>query len=89
MADSQVPWGLDALGGEITDAAWRSKPSWALVATDDHMIPPSAQRTMAERAGATVTETPGSHAVYVSNPAAVAGLIDQAALAPRPRGALA
>jgi pimeloyl-ACP methyl ester carboxylesterase len=72
MADSQVPWGVDALGGAATEPAWRIKPSWYLVATDDHMIPPPAQRAMAERAGATVTETPGSHAVYVSNPAAVA-----------------
>ena len=79
MADSQVPWGVDALGGTISDPAWRSKPSWYLVATEDRMIPPPAQRTMAERIGATVTETSGSHAIYVSNPAAVAGLITQAA----------
>ena len=59
------------------------------LATDDHMIPPSAQRTMAERASATVTETPGSHAVYVSNPKAVAGLITQAARSAVPEGALA
>ena len=89
MADSQVPWGLGALGGTISDAAWRSKPSYALVSTDDHMIPPSAQRTMAERAGATVTETPGSHAVYVSNPRAVANVIAQAARSAVPEGALA
>ena len=69
MADSQVPWGVDALGGTPTEPAWRTKPSWYLVATDDHMIPPPAQRAMAERAGATVSETPGSHAVYVSRPA--------------------
>jgi pimeloyl-ACP methyl ester carboxylesterase len=79
MADAQVPWGVDATGANITEAAWRSKPSWYLVATDDHMIPPPAQRTMAERIGATIAETPGSHAVYVSNPAAVATLITQAA----------
>ena len=79
MADSQVPWGVDALGGAVTEPAWRTKPSWYLVATDDRMIPPPAQRAMAERAGATVTETPGSHAVYVSNPAAVAAVIAQAA----------
>jgi pimeloyl-ACP methyl ester carboxylesterase len=81
MADSQVPWGVDALGGAVTEPAWRAKPSWYLVAADDHMIPPPAQRAMAERAGATVTETPGSHAVYVSNPAAVAAVIAQAAAA--------
>jgi pimeloyl-ACP methyl ester carboxylesterase len=79
MADSQVPWGVEAPSTEISDAAWRSKPSWYLVATDDHMIPPSAQRTMAERIGATVTEVAGSHAIYVSQPAAVADLITQAA----------
>ena len=89
MADSQVPWGLGALGGTISEAAWRSKQSYAVVSTDDHMIPPSAQRTMAERAGATVTETPGSHAVYVSNPRAVANVIAQAARSAVPEGALA
>ncbi len=81
MADSQVPWGVDALGGAVSEPAWRTKPSWYLVATDDRMIPPPAQRAMSERAGSTVTETPGSHAVYVSNPAAVAAVIAQAAAA--------
>jgi pimeloyl-ACP methyl ester carboxylesterase len=75
MADAQVPWGLEALSGEITEAAWSTKPSWYLVATDDRMIPPDAQRAMASRSGATVTETPGSHAVYVSRPDAVADVI--------------
>ena len=79
MADSQVPWGVDALGGSVTDPAWRHKPSWYLVSSDDHMIPPPAQRSMAERAGATVAEVPGSHSVYVSQPAAVADLIKKAA----------
>ncbi|MFI6925231.1 alpha/beta fold hydrolase [Nonomuraea spiralis] len=79
MADSQVPWGVDALGGTVTEPAWRHKPAWYLVATEDRMIPPPAQRAMAERAGATVVEVIGSHAVYVSQPAAVADLIRQAA----------
>ncbi len=79
MADSQVPWGVDALAGVVTEPAWRSKPSWYLVATDDHMIPPPAQRAMAERAGATVTEASGSHSIYLSQPQAVANLIKQAA----------
>ena len=79
MADSQVPWGVDALGGTISDPAWRSKPSWYLVATDDRMIPPTAQREMSGRAGATVTETPGSHAIYVSNPTVVVEVIERAA----------
>jgi len=79
MADSQVPWGVKALSGEVTVPAWKSKPSWYLVATEDHMIPPPAQRTMAKRAGATVVEVPGSHAIYVSKPQAVAKIIEQAA----------
>jgi len=69
MADSQVPCSVDALNGAVSEPAWRTKPSWYLVATDDRMIPPSAQRAMSERAKAAVTETPGSHAVYVSQPA--------------------
>ena len=68
MADSQVPWGVEALNGEISEPAWRAKPSWYLIATEDRMIPPPAQRTMSERAGATVTEVPGSHSIYVSQP---------------------
>jgi pimeloyl-ACP methyl ester carboxylesterase len=78
MADSQVPWGVDALGGAVSEPGWRVKPSWYLVATDDRMIPPPAQRAMAERAGATTTEVSGSHAVYVSQPGAVADLINDA-----------
>jgi pimeloyl-ACP methyl ester carboxylesterase len=78
MADSQVPWGLDALGGTISEAAWRSKPSWYLIATEDRMIPPQAQREMSERAGATVEEVAASHSLYVSQPAAVAGLVERA-----------
>ena len=81
MANAQVPWGLEAAGGAVTTAAWKSKPSLYLVATDDHMIPPPAQRQMAQRAGAQVTETPGSHAVYVSRPEEVARTIRQAATA--------
>lgn len=78
MAESQVPWGLDALNGSITEAAWKTKPSWYLIATDDRMIPPDAQRFMANRVGATVVEAKGSHAVYVSRPSPVAALIKQA-----------
>jgi len=79
MADSQVPWGLDALNGAVSQPAWKTKPSWYLVATDDKMIPPPAQRFMSKRAGATVVEAPGSHAIYVSQVNAVAGLIAKAA----------
>ena len=79
MADSQVPWGVDALSGAVSESAWKSKPSYYLVASDDKMIPPQAQRQMAERAKARVTEVAGSHAVYVSNPRAVAEIIAEAA----------
>jgi pimeloyl-ACP methyl ester carboxylesterase len=79
MADSQVPWGVAALGGEVTQPAWKSKPSWYLVATDDRMIPPDAQRFMSQRAGAQTVEERGSHAIYVSKPKAVAHLIERAA----------
>jgi pimeloyl-ACP methyl ester carboxylesterase len=79
MADSQVPWGVEALNGAVTEPAWKRKPSWYLVATEDRMIPPDAQRTMSKRAGSTVVEVKGSHAVYVSQPRAVADLIVQAA----------
>jgi pimeloyl-ACP methyl ester carboxylesterase len=79
MADSQVPWGVDALTGAVSRPAWSSKPSWYLVATDDRMIPPEAQRSMARRAGATVVEEAGSHAIYVSRPERVAAVIEQAA----------
>jgi pimeloyl-ACP methyl ester carboxylesterase len=78
MADGQVPWGVDALNGAVTEPAWRHRPSWYLVATEDRMIPPPAQRTMAQRAGSSVVEAIGSHAIYVSQPAAVAELIRQA-----------
>jgi len=84
MADSQVPWGVEALNGAVTEPAWRSKPSWYLIRTEDRMIPPLAQRMMAERAGASTTEVPGSHAIYASHPGAVAGLITQAARSRRP-----
>ena len=79
MADSQVPWGVEALNGTITEPAWRQKPSWYLLTTQDRMIAPALQRTMADRAGATTAEVDGSHAIYVSQPAAVASLITEVA----------
>jgi pimeloyl-ACP methyl ester carboxylesterase len=88
MADSQVPWGLDALGGTISEPAWRTKPSWYLLTTEDRMIPPPAQRTMAERAGATVVEVSASHSVFLSHPEAVASLIRTAAAVRDPEKAL-
>ena len=78
MADSQVPWGLDALSGEISEPAWRTKPSWYLVSTEDRMIPPDAQRLMANRAGATQDEVAASHSIYVSRPEPVAAIIETA-----------
>jgi pimeloyl-ACP methyl ester carboxylesterase len=79
MANAQLPWGLGALEARVTEVAWRSKPSWYLVATDDKMIPPAAQRAMSRRAGAQATEVKGSHAIYISKPEAVAALIKKAA----------
>jgi pimeloyl-ACP methyl ester carboxylesterase len=79
MADSQVPWGVEALNGTVREPAWRTKPSWYLITADDKMIPPPAQRLMSNRAGATIVEIAGSHAIYVSQPQAVAALIEQAA----------
>jgi pimeloyl-ACP methyl ester carboxylesterase len=79
MADSQVPWGVEALNGSVTEPAWRTKPSWYLIATDDRMIPPPAQRAMSQRAGSTVAEAAGSHSIYVSQPGATADLIKLAA----------
>jgi pimeloyl-ACP methyl ester carboxylesterase len=79
MGDSQVPWGVEALGGKVSEPAWKSKPSWYLVSADDKMIPPDAQRAMAARAGSKVVEVKGSHSVYVSQPQATAELIEQAA----------
>jgi pimeloyl-ACP methyl ester carboxylesterase len=79
MANSQVPWGLAALNGAVTEAAWATKPSWYLVATDDRMIPPPAQRAMSKRAGSSVVEAKGSHAIYVSQPEVVAEIIKTAA----------
>jgi pimeloyl-ACP methyl ester carboxylesterase len=80
MADSQVPWGVQAFAGKVSQPAWKSKPSWYLVSTEDKMIPPDAQRAMSKRAGSKVIETKGSHAVYVSHPDAVASLIEEAAV---------
>lgn len=81
MADSQVPWGVSALNDAITNPSWKTKPSWYLISAQDEMIPPAAQRTMAVRAGSTITEAKGSHAIYVSQPQIVADIIRTAAAA--------
>src|SRR3989454_146425 len=78
MADPPVPWGMEALNGTISAPAWKTKPSWYLVVTEDRMIPPVAQRAMSQRAGSTVVEVKGSHAIYVSQPGVVAAIIGQA-----------
>jgi len=83
VAESRVAWGVNAVGGTISEAAWKAKPSWYLLTTEDRMLPPDAQRLMSKRAGATVVEVKSSHAVYLSHPQAVAHIIEEAA-----RGAL-
>ena len=80
MADSQLPWGVNALNGTISEPAWKTKPSWYLLTTEDKMIPPDAQRQMAKRAGATIVEVKSSHSVFLSQPQAVATLIEKAAI---------
>jgi pimeloyl-ACP methyl ester carboxylesterase len=75
----QVPWGLEAFDRAVSEPAWKTKPSWYLISTEDKMIPPDAQRAMAKRAGSTVKEAKGSHSIYVSQPQAVASLIEEAA----------
>lgn len=79
MADSQVPWGVQAFEGRVGAVAWKSKPSWYLIAADDRMIPADAQRGMAGRAGASVLVSAGSHAIYVAAPDTVAAFIRRAA----------
>jgi len=79
-ADSQVPWGIAALEAAVTRPAWRTKPSWYVVATDDRMIPPAAQHAMSKRAGSTVSEVKASYAIYESQPASVASAIERATL---------
>ena len=79
MADSQVPWGVDALNGTVSEPAWKTKPSWYLVTTEDKMIPLDAQLQMAKRARAMIIEVKGSHSIYLSQPLAVANLIEKAA----------
>ncbi|MEQ1954041.1 alpha/beta hydrolase [Mesorhizobium sp. CN2-181] len=79
MADAQVPWGLGAVQAKITAPAWKDKPTYFMVTTRDHMVPPSQQRAMAKRAGAKVAEIDSSHAVMLSHPRDVAAFIASAA----------
>ena len=86
MAVSQVPCGAETFSAAVTTPAWRTKPSFYLVSTADKMIPPPVQQSMAKRAGATVTEAEGSHAIFVSRPDVVASVIEQAAAATSSQG---
>jgi pimeloyl-ACP methyl ester carboxylesterase len=79
MADAQLGWGLKAVGGVISEPAWKTKPSWSLIATEDRMIPPDTQRSMSKRAGADIVEQKGSHAIFLSQPKAVVALVEKAA----------
>ena len=79
MADSQDPLAEKALGAQVSVAAWRTKPSYAILTTQDHMVSPQLQRWMYQRSGAKVTEVSASHAVFISQPAAVAQVIEAAA----------
>jgi len=81
MAASQVPWGLGAVGAKLTQAAWKDRPTYFMVTTKDHMVPPSSQRMMAKRANATVTEIVSPHAVMLAHPREVAAFIEKAAQA--------
>ena len=79
MADSQQQLAEKALGEAISVASWRTKPSYAILTTQDHVISPELQRWMYQRSGAKVTEVGASHAVFASQPAAVASVIEAAA----------
>jgi pimeloyl-ACP methyl ester carboxylesterase len=79
MADSQVPWGVGGIGGKITKPAWKSKPAYYLMTTEDKVVPPMLQRFMAERAKAKIVEQPSSHAVMLSHPDTVIRVIESAA----------
>lgn len=81
MAATQRPIAASALEDNATKAAWKTIPSWTMVTTQDLAIPPDSMRYMADRAGSTTVEIDASHAVTVSNPGAVAELIDAAASA--------
>ena len=81
MAHSQVFPAKAAFDTKITQPGWKTKKSWALIATDDRAINPDLMRFMAKRAGSKPVEVKASHAVFMSQPAAVANLIEEAAKA--------
>jgi pimeloyl-ACP methyl ester carboxylesterase len=79
MRDSQVPINMSVFGTKLTNAAWKSKPSWAVIATDDKAFDQRMLQAMAQRIGASVTEVKASHAVFMTQPKVVADVIEQAA----------
>jgi len=79
MADSQVPAALSAFTHVFTDIAWKSKPTWYIVAAEDHSIPPDLERFMGKRTGGKVSEIVGSHLIFISHPEEVAAVIEEAA----------
>jgi pimeloyl-ACP methyl ester carboxylesterase len=81
MFDSQIPVAVAAFQAPITKVAWKTKPSWYIVASQDQTLPTEGQRFMAKRANAKVTEIKGSHVVFISQPASVASVIEEAAKA--------
>lgn len=79
LSVSQVPATVSAFRAITEAVAWRSKPSWAVVATEDHVYSPDLQRSMYQRAGSKISEIKGSHLVYMSQPEQVAQVIEDAA----------
>ena len=79
LRDSQVPINMSVFATKLKNAAWRTKPSWAVIATDDKAFDQRMLQTMAKRIGASITEVKASHAVFMTQPKAVADVIDQAA----------
>lgn len=79
LRDAQVPIAMKALETKVSKAAWKTKPSWYVVATEDGAIAPELLRSTAQRIGAVTTEVKGSHVVFLTQPTAVADTIDQAA----------
>jgi pimeloyl-ACP methyl ester carboxylesterase len=79
MAASQIPVAASVFGYVFKDVAWKNKPSWHIVSTEDHAIPPDLERFMGKRAGGKITELKSSHVVFISHPKEVAEVIETAA----------
>lgn len=85
MSASQVPIKMAAFGTKLENAAWRTRPSWAVIATEDKAFDQAMLIHMAERIKAKVTKVSASHALFMRQPAVVADTIDQAANAVSPK----